>query len=197
MRTRAPALLPLFRGQAQAELLTWLFLHPGQEFGLTDLARRIGVSVPTVHREAQRLVEASLVTETILGRNRLLKANPAHPAAESLTRLLEVTFGPRQVIAEEFADLPGAQQVLIFGSWAARYAGVPGHAPADVDVMVIGNDVDRGDLYAAADAAQQRLGIPVNPVIRTPAQWDGPADRLSAQLHTQPLVAVCPLPEGE
>lgn len=81
MRTEAPALLPVFRSQGQAELLTWLYLHPGREFSLTDLARQVGVSVPTVHREAQRLVESRLVTETIVGRNRMLGANLSHPAA--------------------------------------------------------------------------------------------------------------------
>lgn len=183
-------MLPIFRSQAQAELLTWLYLHPDEKFGLTDLARRVGVSVPTIHREADRLTEARLVVETMLGRNRLLAANLDHPAAEALTRLLEVTFGPRQVIAEEFAGVPGADRVLVFGSWAARYSGITGHSPNDVDVLVVGDDVDRADLYAAADRAQARLGLPVNPVTRTHRQWVDASDRLSAQLHTQPTLEV-------
>ncbi|MFT4217053.1 MAG: hypothetical protein QM619_07700 [Micropruina sp.] len=77
----------------------------------------------------------------------MLRANLGHPAAESLGRLLEVTFGPRQVIAEEFADVPGADRVVIFGSWAARYAGEAGHAQNDIDVMVLGDKIDRADLY--------------------------------------------------
>jgi len=190
MRTQAPALLPVFRSQTQAELLTWLYLHPGQTFSLSDLARRVGSSVPTVHREAERLVESQLVTQTTLGRNRMLGANLEHPVAEALGRLLELTFGPRQVVAEEFAGVPGADRVLIFGSWAARYAGEPGHLPNDVDVMVVGDNIDRADLYAAGDRAQQRLGIAVNPVMRTHQQWDDPSDRLAAELHARPLVEV-------
>lgn len=196
MRTEAPALLPIFRSQAQAELLTWLYLHPDREYSLSDLARRVGASLPTVHREAERLVVSKLVTERTLGRNRLLRASLGHPAAEPLRRLLEVTFGPRQVIAEEFAEIPGVNQVLIFGSWAARYSGETGHAPNDIDVMVIGDDVDRADLYAAGDRAQERLGIPVNPVMRTDLQWGDPADRLSVQIRTQPLVDVTAEGEG-
>ncbi|MBK8447321.1 MAG: helix-turn-helix domain-containing protein [Micropruina sp.] len=190
MRTEAPPLLPIFRSQAQAEILTWLFLHPDQEFSLTDLARRVGVSVTTVHRVAEQLVESKLAAETTLGRNRMLGANLSHPAAESLGRLLEVTFGPRHVVGVEFAKVPGAHTVLIFGSWAARYSGEAGHSPNDIDVMVIGESVDRADLYAAADRSQRRLGIPVNPVMRTHEQWEDPTDRLSAQVHTQPLVDV-------
>ena len=170
MRSEAPALLPIFRSQAQAELLTWLYLHPGQRFGLTDLARRAGVSLSTAHREAERLVKSQLVSESPLGRNRLLEANLDHPAAHALGQLLEVTFGPRQVVPVEFGGVPGVDRVLIFGSWAARYSGEAGHAPNDIDVMVIGDNVDRAELYAAADRAQQKLGIPVNPVMRTQSQ---------------------------
>ena len=188
MRTNAPALLPIFRSQAQADILTWLYLHPDRGFNLTELADRAGVSLPTVHREAERLVESGLVTQTRLGRNRMLGANMSHPVAEWLARLLEVTFGPSQIVAEEFADVPGADETLIFGSWAARSVGQRGHAPNDIDVMVVGDEVDRSEMYAAADRAEQRLGIPVNPVMRTHGQWDDPSDLLSAQLRSQPLV---------
>lgn len=190
MRTEAPALLPVFRSQAQAELLTWLYLHPGQEFSLTDLARRVGASVPTIHREAKRLVESKLVVENSVGRNRMLRANMNHPAADALARLLEVTFGPRQVVAEEFADVRGADHLFIFGSWAARYSGDTGHMPNDIDVMLVGDGIDRADLYAAGDRAQQRLGLPVNPVMRTHLQWGDPSDRLSVQVRARPLVDV-------
>ena len=58
------------------------------------------------------------------------------------------------------AHLPGADQVLIFGSWAARCHQQPGPPPHDLDVLVVGEP---------ARDAEQRLGLPVNPVIRTTA----------------------------
>jgi DNA-binding transcriptional ArsR family regulator len=180
MRSEGPALLPVFRSQHQAELLMWLMLHPEQEFSVSDLAARLGVPLSTLHREVVRLDEAGLIASRTLGRNRLLRANTSHPAAPALTQLLEITFGPRVVIAEEFA-IPGAQQVLIFGSWAARYAGEAGPPPHDIDVLVVGK-VDRADLYEAADRAHARLGIEVNPVVRTAKQWNDPSDALVAQI---------------
>ncbi len=106
---------PVFRSKHQAELLMWLLLHPDQEYGVSDLADRLGVPLSTMHREVVRLDEAGLITSRTLGRNRLVRANAAHPAGPALTQLLEVTFGPKVVIAEEFA-IPGAEQVVIFGS---------------------------------------------------------------------------------
>jgi len=166
----------------------WLMLHPGQEYGVTDLAGRLGVPLSTLHREVVRLVESGLVASRTLGRNRLLRVNLDHPATPALTRLLEVTFGPKAVIGEEFA-IKGADQVMIFGSWAARYAGQKGPPPNDIDVLVIG-DIDRADLYEAADRAQVRLGIEVNPAVRTTRQWNAVADALIAQIKASPFTVV-------
>ncbi|KRB72701.1 ArsR family transcriptional regulator [Nocardioides sp. Root190] len=188
MRSDGPALMPLFRSQHQAELLMWLLLHPEQEYGVTEMATRLAVPLTTLHREVIRLDEAGLIVSRTQGRNRLIRANINHPAAKALTQLLEITFGPRAVIAEEFA-IDGAEQVVIFGSWAARYQGQAGPPPNDIDVLVVGK-VDRADLYDAADRANARLGIEVNPVLRTVEQWADPDDSLVAQIKETAHVTV-------
>lgn len=188
MRSDGPALLPLFRSQHQAELLLWLYLHPDTEYGLSDLAQRLGVPLSTLHREVVRLDQAGLIRSRPLGRNRLLRANIEHPAAPALTQLLEVTFGPRVVVAEEF-DIPGAVEVVIFGSWAARYRGQTGPAPRDIDVLVIG-EVDRAAVYEAADRTHARLEVEVNPVVRSTRQWNEPADALIKHIKASPHVVV-------
>lgn len=188
MRSDGPALLPVFRSQHQAELLMWLLLHPDQEYGVTDLAQRLGVPLSTLHREVVRLDEAGLIASRTLGRNRLVRANTDHPGAEPLARLLEVTFGPRVVIGEEF-ELNGVEHVVIFGSWASRYAGAAGPPPRDIDVLVVGA-VDRADVYEAAERSQARLGIEVNPVVRSVDQWEHPQDALVKQIKASPFAVV-------
>ena len=74
---------------------------------------------------------------------------------------------------------------------SARYHGTPGPPPNDVDVLVVGI-LERADLYDAADRAQARLGMQVNPVIRTPQQWADEADSLILQIKTSPTVDVTP-----
>lgn len=180
--------MPLFRSQHQAELLMWLYLHADQEFGVSELAGRIGVPLSTLHGEVVRLDEAGLISSRTQGRNRLLRANPDHPAATALAALLEVTFGPRAVIAEEFV-IPGAELVIIFGSWAARFEGEAGPPPNDIDVLVVGG-VDRADVYDAADRAQARLGIEVNPVVRSSEDWERPEDGLVSQIKNSSHVVV-------
>ena len=189
MRSRAPDLLPLFRSRHQADLLAWLYLHPDREYTATELANRFGTALTTVLREAHRLVEAGLVRDRAVGRSRLLSAATDHRAAGPLTQLLALTFGPQPVLEDTFRDLKGVRSVHIYGSWAARYLGAPGPPPGDVDVIVVGSPA-RAGVYAASDAAQEKLGLPVNPTIRTVAQWEQASDSLVAQIRTSPLVTV-------
>jgi DNA-binding transcriptional ArsR family regulator len=153
MRRTAPALLPVFRSRLQADILAALLLHPDREISLTDLARQVGAPLTTVHGEARRLTAAGILARRQAGRSAMLRADPASRLTRPLTDLLVLSWGPQHVIAEEFASLDGAERVLIFGSWAARYHEQPGPQPNDVDVLVIGAP-SRDDVYDAADRAQ-------------------------------------------
>jgi len=46
--------MPVFWSWDQPELLTWLLLHPGQEYGVSELGERLGVPLSTPHREVVR-----------------------------------------------------------------------------------------------------------------------------------------------
>lgn len=43
-----------------------------------------------------------------------------------------LTFGPVQILAEEFAEVGGLELLEVFGSWAARHHGERWRPPADV-----------------------------------------------------------------
>lgn len=87
-------------------------------------------------------------------------------------------------MAGEFARIPGASEVIIFGSWAARHAGEAGATPHDIDVLVVGEGVARADVYEAADRAQARLGLPVNPTIRS--RPNGPTPTIRSAPRSDP-----------
>ena len=185
--------MPILRSQQQAELLTLILLHPGTEYSITELSEKLGVPLTTVQREVNRLSEAGLITERRAGRTREVSANPKSRYARPLTELLTLAFGPHIVIREEFADI-SATGVAIYGSWAARYKGVPGPTPADVDVLVIG-EPSRPDIYDAADRAEQRIGFPVNVTLASPGRWAAASDALIQQIQSTPLVWVIGQPD--
>ena len=185
-------LLPILRSRLQAELLTLVLLSPAREWTLTELAGKAGTSVATAQREMSRAEQAGVVTSRRLGNTRLVTA-AASPLTEPLTELLLRSFGPRQVIAEELAPLPGIEQMYLFGSWAARYEGEHGRAPADIDVLVIGSP-DRDDLDDAAARASERLVREVNITLRSPTWWACGDDGFHHEITTRPLVPVHPSP---
>jgi predicted nucleotidyltransferase len=189
MRSSAPELLPIFRSRLQADILAALLLDDEAEMSMTDLAHRFHAPLSTVHGEVSRLTEAGLLQRRNLGRSALVRANRQNRLVRPLTELLLVSFGPMQVVAEEFAALTDTERVVIFGSWAARYLGRAGPAPHDLDVLVVGQPT-RESVYDAADRAQQRLGMAVNPVTRSVETWRGASDPLIKQIQASPLVTV-------
>lgn len=161
MKEAPPLLLPLLRSRFQGELLTWLYLHPDDEYSASELARRFMVSQSTVSREADRLTEAGLIAARRRGNLRLLRANTETAVAGALTNLLSLTFGPRPVIAELLGAVDGVSAAYIYGSWASRYHDVPGSVPRDVDVLVVGT-ADEDRLHQVARRAETVLGREVN-----------------------------------
>jgi DNA-binding transcriptional ArsR family regulator len=189
MRSVAPPLLPIFRSRLQADILAALLFNPEQELSLTDLSRRFDAPLSTVHGEVVRLTEAGLLRRRNIGRSALVRANTQNRLTEPLTQLLLLSWGPLQVVADEFAGLPKTERVVIFGSWASRYLGRPGQPPHDLDVLVVGHP-SRELVYDAADRAQQRLEMPVNPVIRSADTWHEADDPLVQQIQSGPFVPV-------
>lgn len=189
VKREPPPLLPLLRTRLEGELLAEILLHPGREYSATELANRYGASLPTVVRELDRLASTGVVRSRKVGRVRLVQADPTCRATAPLTELAALSFGPIAVIAEAFADLPGAGAVYIFGSWAARYEGEQGPPPHDVDVLIVGSPA-RQVVYDAADAAEARLGVSVNPTVRSSKAFNANDDAFVVQLKSRPLVEV-------
>ena len=154
-------LLPILRSQTQGELLALLYLNPDKEFTLSDAARKIGVSIPGLHHEAVRLIEAGLLKERREGRNRLIRAEENSRIAPALTDLLALTYGPLPVLEREFTGIKGITAAYIFGSWAARYSGKSGAIPNDIDVLVVGT-VSLDSLDEVSSHAEKVLEREVN-----------------------------------
>ena len=187
MRTEAPLLAPIFRSDGQARLLAELLLT-GDELSLTDLAERIDLAYATVHREAERLLDAGILRERQVGRSRLMSANPDSPVVDPLRQILLVTTGPRVLLAEALRPIEGITSAFIYGSFAARMTGVPGPPPQDVDLMVVGSpDIDK--VHDACDVVQERIRRPVNPTILRADEARNPTAFLT-QVAASPTVVL-------
>lgn len=162
---KAVTLSPLFRSESQARLLAELFNRDGEiEFG--TLWRAAGVVQSTASRELNQLEDAGIVTTRTIGRSKLVELNPELPYLVELRRIVEGTVGLLAVARDVYKDVRDVDEVLIFGSWAARHRGEVGRAPGDVDVAVISSKPGRGrldaDLLDAANTLHRRSGLAVD-----------------------------------
>jgi hypothetical protein len=188
MQVPPPPLLPLLRSRLQAELLTLVLLSPGREWTLTELASRAGASVATAQREMTRAEHTGVIASRRLGNTRLVTAADS-PLTGPLTELLLRSFGPLQVIAEEFANIKRVSAAFLYGAWAARYLGREGPAPDSIDVLIIGSP-NGAAIDAAARRASGRLARAVHVAVRSRRWWESADDPMHRDIERQPVVPV-------
>lgn len=189
MRVAAPPLLPIFRSRLQGELLALVLIDPSRSWTIDELSERTGHPYQTVATEVRRLQDVQLINVSTVGRTKLLSANDSNPYTRPLAQLVLMSFGPPLVISEEFGAVGRIEQLMIYGSWAARYEGEAGPVPNDIDLLVIGQP-DRDELHEAAARAQRRLGREVNVTRRTRAAWNTATDGFTQQVRSSPLLEV-------
>lgn len=194
MNTKAPTLAPLFRSDAQGEILARLFLNPDRAFTIAELGRTANTPYASAHREVSRIVKMGLVTVKRRGQAVEVKARLDTPVFRPLAELLGLTYGPPVVIPNHLAGIAGIDAAYIYGSWAARREGEPGDPPGDIDLLIVGNP-PRGEVYDAARVAGAVLAREVNPRIVSAAAWKAAdTDPFLRTLAGRPLI---PLDPGE
>lgn len=193
MRTAPPLIAPLFRSDGQARLLAELFLSSEDELNLNELAARAGLAYGTVHREVRRLLEAGLLSERRVGQARLVRPNPGSPLTRPVRDLLLVSAGPVPLLAAELGAVAGVQAAFLYGSFAARMRGVPGGAPNDIDVMVVGTP-DPMAVYEACQRVGDRVGREVNATIMTPDELEQHSGFLTQVRNSTTVTVIGDLP---
>jgi hypothetical protein len=198
MRPAAAPLTPLFRSKTQQRLLTALFLNPGRQWNLHELAQHLRAPYSSVHREATRLLRSGLLTETRVGQARLVRPDEGAPAFRPLRDLILVSFGAVPLLTDALGDIPGVEVAALYGSYAARLSGVEGPPPRDIDLLVIGTP-DPMRVYAAARHVAADVERPVNPTIMDWDEWRSPSGFLDDVRDNPviPLIGDLGLAEGE
>lgn len=194
MKPSVPVLAPLLRSDTQGRLLAELYLHPNEERTTTELARLADTAVPNASRELRRLVGAGFLHARASGRNRYMRVNQDHPLYRPVAEILRYAYGPVAVLAPLLREVPGVEEAYIYGSWAARLAGEVGPDPEDIDLLVVGDTVDRSVLDVASETARLQLGREVNPRAVSRRAWGEKDDLFLRQLYDRPLVSI---PLGE
>lgn len=152
----------------QQRVLGMLFGQPNRSFYATELINMLGVGSGAVQRELARLAQSGLVTVRKVGTQKHYQANPDSPIFNELTGLIAKTVGlaePLRAALTPFANRIKA--AFVYGSVAKG----TDTAKSDIDLMLICDGLSYADVFEAMQAAETRLGRPVNPTLYTPAEW--------------------------
>ena len=189
MKVNPVSLMPIFRSAVQGKLLALLIMNPEKEFSMTDLAGRIGTSLPTALREIRRLEQVGFVLVRALGNMQMVRTNMEHQLFKPLAEIVMYSFGPLEVLKELFVALPGVEEAWIYGSWAERYSSIDGADPGDIDLLVIG-DVDRSKCFDLAQQASLMIGKEVAVNNFTRQDWDRSESSFAKTVRGKPMIAV-------
>lgn len=154
--------------KVQLRVMALLFGQPERSFYTSEILRHVDSGVGAVDRELTRLQCCGLVTVERVGNQKHYRANKQAPVFEDLRGLLEKTVNVTEPLKKSFErHANGIRSAFVFGSVAKG----SDTADSDVDVLVIGDDLNYSDLYTAAQEAELTLKRPVHPLFMTPQDW--------------------------
>lgn len=151
----------LFRSKSLILILKLLLLNSTQEFHLNEIARRVGISASTAHKELSTIKTLGLVRGSKKGNLVLYKINKESIIYEEVKRIFLKYELADEIIAKELQK-QDIKFALIFGSFAK---GVETQV-SDIDLLLIG-DVKRDNLLNSVTKLQSSIGRSINFILWT------------------------------
>jgi hypothetical protein len=134
---------PFFRRSKR--LLGLIFGRPDRSFYTSEIVRAVQSGTGAVVRELSRLQASGLVSVEKIGNQKHYRANRESPVFNELRSLILKTVGLKEPLREALE--PYADRIrfaFVYGSVAKQ----TDTARSDIDLMVIGEDLDYSDLYS-------------------------------------------------
>lgn len=173
---------------SQARLYFWLFGQPERSYHLNELRRLTLLGSASLQRELNRLVAAGLVLTENLGNQRRFQANPDSPVYPELVSLTRKTLGVVPLLRQALQPiLPRLAIAFIYGSVAKQTDS----ASSDIDLLLVGNDLNLSEVLPLLLPAENQLGRKINPNCYTRSEYSrrlGEADSFINRILAQPTL---------
>jgi predicted nucleotidyltransferase len=154
--------------KVQQRVLGLIFAHPDRSFYTSEIIRTVESGTGAVVRELGWLQRSGLVSVESVGNQKHYRANRHSPIFEELQGLVLKTVALREPLKrtlEPYADK--IKTAFVYGSVAKG----TDTAQSDIDVMVIGDDLNYSELYTAFQHAEDRLLRKINPTFLSANEW--------------------------
>lgn len=154
--------------KVQQRVLGLIFGHPERSFYTSEIVKNVHSGTGAVTRELARLANSGLVSVERVGNQVHYRANRDSPIFEELQGLIIKTVALADPIRTSLE--PHAAHIkaaFIYGSVAKG----TDTAQSDVDLMIVGDELDYSSLYSATHEAERVLRRKINPIFLSLEDW--------------------------
>jgi DNA-binding MarR family transcriptional regulator len=180
------ALSPILRSDTQGMILAQLFMNPGDDFSISELARQANTSAPTAMREVERLLESQLVIQRTIGRARLIQVNTKHELHDAIRKIVAFSYGPAAVLPAALYGIEGLEQAFLYGNYAAYLKKERASDSPEIDLLLVGY-MNRIDASNAAKRVEGYLDRSINVTFLGSQEWAMNSSDFSLELRKRPL----------
>jgi uncharacterized protein len=150
--------------KTQQRVLSLLFGKPDQSFYTNEIVRWAGMGRGTITRELEKLALAELLTVTRSGNQQHYQANKNNQIYNELHRIVIKTFGAVDVIKKVLQPIDKQIELaFVYGSIAKGTETIE----SDIDLMLVGKDLNYTDVMELLMPAETTLQRPINPTLYT------------------------------
>lgn len=153
---------------AQLKLLGLIFVRVDEGFHLNEIMRLTGLGSASAQRELRRLNEAGLIVSERIGNVRRFHPNRNNLVYPELSSLIQKTFGLVGILSSTLGKLSSSMQLAFVHGASARHQG-PNAAP--IDLLLVCDETNYGDLLTRLPRAERYLRRKINPNLYTVADF--------------------------
>ena len=165
--------------KTQQRVLGLLYGTPDKSFYTNEIMRWAGMGRGTIRRELERLVSAGILSVTPTGNQNHYQARQNNPVYSELLGIVRKTFGVAGVVRQTLEPLNSRIELaFIYGSIAK---GTDARM-SDIDLMLIGEGLNYGDVMDVLIPLKESLQRPLNPTIFTSAEFKSKLDQSNSFL---------------
>jgi len=154
--------------KVQQRVLALIFGQPDRSFYTSEIMRNVRSGTGAVERELSRLQRSGLVSVERIGNQKHYRANQRCPIFAEVQSLVVKTVALTEPLQRSLEPCAAnIKTAFVYGSVAKGMDT----ARSDIDLMIIGDDLNYSELYTALQNVESGLGRKISPMFLSPNDW--------------------------
>jgi DNA-binding transcriptional ArsR family regulator len=169
----------LITSKTRIKLLLKFFLNINNQGYLRSLEHEFNESTNGIRQELNRFEQAGLLITENEGNKKLYRANTLHPLFKDINSIIRKSVGVEELIEKVIDRLGNVQQVYLEGRIAQ------GLDSDIIDLMIIGNEIDRNYLSTLVEKAEPLIGKRIRYLV-----FENEDAKIYVAKHTKEMVLI-------